>query len=161
MRFIRYFVAALSFGLCLYHSYTWRFNGDVVDQVRASGRMSTDGMWEIQLVLIHMGLSALFLLMTTSAILVWRFARQSALLIGTGILSIYGWWYYERYVFLRIVYELRPDSAGADSRLAEIGFLIGATRADYFAFVAALIVVSFILTWSFVVFFQNDKKAIR
>ncbi len=156
MKYPKYVVVLTSLGLCLYHSYAWRYYEHIVDQSRASG-MASEGMWEIQLALIHMGLSALILLIATSAILTWRYARYSTVLIGIGIAVIYAWWYLERYNYLRIVYELDSNSVGADSRLGEIGFFLGATQTDHVALGITLLLVPAVLIW----FLKANKHEIK
>ena len=148
LRLLRLFVASISFGLCLYHSYAWRGYLGEVAQARAAGGVPADGMQEIQLGLIHLSLSVLLFFITLTAVIAWRFAKHFAVLAGVGVSAVYIWWYSERYVFLKTVYELEPDSIGADSRLAEIGLFIGATQYDYIVFGITLIVILAILIWS-------------
>lgn len=148
MKFAKYVVVLTSFGLCLYHSYAWRYYDHVVDQSRASG-FPSDGLWETQLILIHMALSALFFITATSTLLGWRFAKYTVALSGIGVAAIYTWWYLERYSYLKIVYEVDSNSVDAHSRLTEIGFFLGATHLDYIAFGITLILLPAVLMWSF------------
>jgi len=133
-------------GLCGYHFVVAILHSLDAAAIRRAGIDSHGSLADL-LCLIDLALASLFGLMAFVMTTSWRFKKFIELLGVVGIVLTYYWWYSDKFSFIWIAYEVKEGSAEYNQRLAEIGFLIGATYFDYVAFFLAIFVSLGILGW--------------